>query len=626
MLKKIGVLLLAIGISQGLFFSKGKVEALEPKIFTTLEYQNYKAKNPFKDVSVTSNYYKSTHILRDLSIINGYTDGEFKPNETINRLQAATLIKRLEENGYIGFVHEREGVYFNDTLGAGTNSYIGLMNLYRIGALQVDKENNISPGKNLTRAEMAKILVKAFNLDISKNTGSFKDVSNKTLEPYIETLLAYGITTGYNDGTFKPNNPITRAHYTEFIFRILNGFGEDIYVGDRTQVVNDNVIKATQTRWPETVKSFIVNSDNNIFTTVDVSKDVIVQTYSNEYQLLSTKKLPVELPLFGTFYSGDEFNYIAFGQENKEENNKEVIRIVKYDKDFNRLDSLSIKGSDIHTTIPFDAAVGRMEEENGQLVYHTSRERYKSEDGVNHQSQLTFVIDTNTMQVLNNTSLFQKNHVGHSFNQFVLFDDSEHVLLDHGDGYPRALVLHKGSVDNYQEKIIVNMPGVIGDNNTGVSVGGFEQSTNNYLILYNQIDREKAFLLDDSLISIDSIGVDSDIRDIKIAAVSKDLSNVSINELANYTGKEKQMASVPKLVEISEDEFVVLWNEYSNSSVPKYLKYVKINGEGQAISKIQIKERVYLSSMQPVYVNGKISWYVNQANTKYFFSLDVSNL
>ena len=357
--------------------------------------------------------------------------------------------------------------------------------------------------------------------------------------------------------------------------------------------------------------------------TVDVSDKVTVQTYSKDYQVVSTKELALELPLFGTFYSNEKYHYIAYGQENKEESNeKEVIRIVKYDHAFNRVDAISIKGGEIYTTIPFSSSVSRMAEQNGQLVFHTSRTRYKSDDGLNHQSQLTLVIDTNTMRVLNDTSLFQKNHVSHSFNQFILFDGNDHVLLDHGDAYPRSIVLHKGTGTQYQEKNIVPIPGSVGANQTGVSLGGFEQSSHNYLVLYNEIDHKKAISYD----SYNIDGVDSNRRDIKLAVVSKDLSNSSINQFAEYTNTEKQIASLPNLVKLSDDEFVVLWQEFDHQSTPKYLKYVKINGQGQAISDIQSKERMYLSYMQPTYANGKISWYVNQNNSKYFFSLDVSNL
>ena len=138
--------------------------------------------------------------------------------------------------------------------------------------------------------------------------------------------------------------------------------------------------------------------------------------------------------MFGGFYSGQKYNYIAFGQSKREEKDeKEVIRIVRYDKDFNRIDNVSIKGGESFTIEPFDAGCGRMAEYDDTLVFHTSRLRYTTKNGLNHQSQLTIIVNTSRMRVKNYLGEFQSNHVSHSFDQYVLFDGNCHVLIDHGD-------------------------------------------------------------------------------------------------------------------------------------------------------------------------------------------------
>ena len=106
---------------------------------------------------------------------------------------------------------------------------------------------------------------------------------------------------------------------------------------------------------------------------------------------LDSKEIEFELPYLVDFQRKN-YNYIAFGQTNKEENdNKEVIRIVKYDKDFNPIDKASIKGGESYTVVPFDAGSGKMDKYGNMLVFHTSRKRYTTEDGLNHQSQLTIL-------------------------------------------------------------------------------------------------------------------------------------------------------------------------------------------------------------------------------------------
>ncbi|HBS44626.1 MAG TPA: hypothetical protein DEA91_09550, partial [Paenibacillus sp.] len=97
-------------------------------------------------------------------------------------------------------------------------------------------------------------------------------------------------------------------------------------------------------------------------------------------------------------------------------------------------------------------------------------------------------MNTQTMTVTNDLGRFQKNHVSHSFDQYVLFDGAAHVLVDHGDAYPRSIVLNKGNGTSYNEVDLFNIPGKIGANTTGVSIGGFEMSSANYIVAMNTID------------------------------------------------------------------------------------------------------------------------------------------
>lgn len=221
----------------------------------------------------------------------------------------------------------------------------------------------------------------------------------------------------------------------------------------------NNAVSSYFPRWKSTVTSYLVNNNDGSVSVIEANKELSIETYNEKYELTGHKSIPFELPIFGSFYSGEKYNYIAFGQENREENDsKEVIRIVRYDKNFNRVDSVSIKGGESFTVEPFDAAAGRMAEFGDTLVLHTSRTRYTTEDKLNHQSQLTIIVNTKTMTVTNNLGRFQKNHVSHSFDQYVLFDGNTHVLVDHGDAYPRSIVLNKGDGASYNEVDLFEIP------------------------------------------------------------------------------------------------------------------------------------------------------------------------
>lgn len=375
-------------------------------------------------------------------------------------------------------------------------------------------------------------------------------------------------------------------------------------------------------RWKVPVKSYLVNNKDQTISVIEASKEVTIETYNQKYELTASQKIAFELPKFGGFYSGEKYNYIAFGQENKEENdNKEVIRIVRYDKSFNRIDSVSIKGGESYTVIPFDAGSGRMAESGDTLVFHTSRERYTTPDGLNHQSQLTIVVNTSNMTVTNDLGKFQKNHVSHSFDQYALFDGSTQVLVDHGDAYPRSIVLNKGDGASYSEVDLFAIPGDIGANATGVSIGGFEMSASSYIVAMNTIDHSKV----SEYTSYEMVGLETDQRDVILSVIPKgSMSGDAVKHitLANYVGS-KYIASIPKLVKISDNKMMVLWQEFDMEGNPGNLKYVQIDGEGNAVGEIHTREQFNLSECNPTVVGDQMVWYLNSKGSRWFYSLPI---
>ncbi|MBF6613475.1 MAG: S-layer homology domain-containing protein [Chloroflexi bacterium] len=75
------------------------------------------------------------------------------------------------------------------------------------------------PNNNTTRGQLSKIAVLGFNMPINTQGGPhFSDVRpGDTFYDYIETLFNAGAITGYDDGTFRPNNPVTRGQITKIV-------------------------------------------------------------------------------------------------------------------------------------------------------------------------------------------------------------------------------------------------------------------------------------------------------------------------------------------------------------------------------------------------------------------------
>lgn len=403
----------------------------------------------------------------------------------------------------------------------------------------------------------------------------------------------------------------------------------------------ENILGRDTERWSDVTTSFVYEYDGYLYI-VNVLGNINVTKYDAEFNKIDEFKVAPELSLWGGFFSGKTYNYIVFGQKNTEEDlSKETYRIVKYDKDFNRISQASIVGSQCNTTVPFDAGTVAMAENSDgtELTVHTSRERFTSEDGLNHQSQFTVILDTKTMQPINELKLFQNNHVSHSFNQFVRYDGNTPVLVDHGDAYPRSVVLSKRTAGgSYSELDLFAIPGATGANCTGVNVGGFEVSADNYIVAINSIDHGKVTSYD----SFNMYGLDKDERNAVILVSPKnntDEAKVKKIYLTDYVNKNLH-ATAPYLVKIDDNKFVVIWKEYKLIEDTDYfgdkyiqykengVKYVIIDGNGNKIGQIQnLGAECNLSDCQPIYYNGEIVWYYEASATeRRICTLNLSNL
>ncbi|WP_456277600.1 S-layer homology domain-containing protein [Bacillus sp. AK128] len=184
------------------------------KIVSASMQQN---KSAFTDVS---SYKSEIEYLASLSIIKGYQDGTFKPYSTVNRLQAVQMILRElgitieseEDVPYIPFTDLKPGEYGYDEVAIATV----------LGIVQGKDDGKFDPFGKLTRGQMAKIFYNAYNLT-GKASKDFTDVkSGHWTYEYVHALAANEITTGYNDGSFKPNAPIHRMHFAAFLARYMN--------------------------------------------------------------------------------------------------------------------------------------------------------------------------------------------------------------------------------------------------------------------------------------------------------------------------------------------------------------------------------------------------------------------
>ncbi|BBH18814.1 hypothetical protein Back11_01590 [Paenibacillus baekrokdamisoli] len=104
-----------------------------------------------------------------------------------------------------------EGALFEKTIKLATK--LGIVKGYADGSFRTDA--------TVTRAEFAAMLVKALGLEPAGNA-NFKDAKGHWAENEIMALKSSGIINGYLDGTFKPNQSITKAEIVSMLSKVIN--------------------------------------------------------------------------------------------------------------------------------------------------------------------------------------------------------------------------------------------------------------------------------------------------------------------------------------------------------------------------------------------------------------------
>lgn len=213
-------------MSRKLFLSSLAMAVALPAVVAPIQAQEVRAdvSEVFTDVSKSYWAYESIMKMRDAGIIHGYPDNTFKPHNAISRVHTASLFARSLDLKPI-----RPGKEFKDV--PKTNVYYDqIQAVYRAGIFDGNTDGTFGINDNLTRGQMAKVMVIAFDLEMHKGF-IFDDVSkDHWAKDYIASLYMSGITVG-SDGKFMPQDSVSRAHYAAFLDRALNP--EDAPVPDK---------------------------------------------------------------------------------------------------------------------------------------------------------------------------------------------------------------------------------------------------------------------------------------------------------------------------------------------------------------------------------------------------------
>ena len=155
--------------------------------------------------------------------IVGYPDSTVRPQNGITRAEVATIFFRLLTDETRNANSTKSNSYSDVAAGAWYNHAVSTLSA--MGIVKGDSQGKFNPNAPITRAEFAAI---AARFDDKANTTAvdFSDIASHWAKNEINAAANNGWINGYTDGTFRPNNKITRAEAMTLVNRVLKRLPE----------------------------------------------------------------------------------------------------------------------------------------------------------------------------------------------------------------------------------------------------------------------------------------------------------------------------------------------------------------------------------------------------------------
>lgn len=161
-----------------------------------------------------------------LAFLSGYANGTFEPDRNMTRAEVTTMFARLLTEKMTA--DQTYSNTFSDVAKSHwAANYIGYMQQF--GIITGYADGSFRPDASVTRAEFAAIASRFERL--TEGTKSFSDVpGSHWAAKYINFAATRGWVNGYADGTFRPNNSITRAEVAAVTCRLLERNADQSYI------------------------------------------------------------------------------------------------------------------------------------------------------------------------------------------------------------------------------------------------------------------------------------------------------------------------------------------------------------------------------------------------------------
>ncbi|PZE21364.1 S-layer homology domain-containing protein [Paenibacillus xerothermodurans] len=265
------------------------------------DYKNMHFKLWFDDVKGADVEWASRYIasLASKRVFEGYEDGTFQPRKTITRIEAITAAVRLMGLRDQAESNEAKSAHLNfkdaDKLKEKYPWATGYVSVALKNDLFQESDAEIKPEQPADRLWATTLLIKALKLqneakDKMNVKLSFKDADKIPAGSvgYVALAIDKDLIDGYEDNTFRPNNPVTRAELAALLDRTGMQLPDNTAVrGTVSAAVSNNVLTLSSNDQPYSVEldndAFIFRNGEKVSAgALKAGDSVLVRTYEGK--------------------------------------------------------------------------------------------------------------------------------------------------------------------------------------------------------------------------------------------------------------------------------------------------------------------------------------------------------
>lgn len=172
----------------------------------------------YTDVPMDNPNFLAIEYLSDQGVVSGYGDGTFRPDQPITRAQ---LLKTLATALHWGLITPQEA-RFTDVV-TGTWMYPYVETAAARGVMDGYSDGTFKPNNSLTKGQTVKTLVKAAGWKlVYPSSGPFLDIPPRSeLFPYVETAFVHRTVSPDAEGYFRPSEVTSRGQVAQMVYGLL---------------------------------------------------------------------------------------------------------------------------------------------------------------------------------------------------------------------------------------------------------------------------------------------------------------------------------------------------------------------------------------------------------------------